>query len=146
VEEVALCSMSVMAEVPRHSSLSQRKAYVSIMNLNDIEPSLESTLKSSDPRNLEVLNILQRHLLGCGMVLVPGNGTRSNDFIRPTTNFSCSNSPASEPWSDCGSFAAGVSELDGDELALRVCKLDSLAERLDLAVLPEAGVFGSNAA
>lgn len=80
------------------------------------------------------------------MILVPGNGTWSHDLIRPTTNFLCSNSTASKPWSHCRGFAAGVSELDGDELALRMSKLDGLLERLDLAILPESGVLGSDAA
>jgi len=111
--------------------------YVSIVNLNYIKPCLECTLKSSYPRNLEVLDILQRHLLRRGMVLVPRNGTRSNDLVRPATNFTCSNSTASKPWSDRGGFTTRVSELDCDELTLRVSKLDGLAERLDLTVLPE---------
>ena len=116
------------------------------MNLNNIESRLKSTLETIHPSNLEVLNILEGHLLGRGMVLVPGNGTRSHDLIRPATNLSCSDGTASEPRSDCGGFAAGVSKLDRDQLALRVGEFDSLAERLDLAVLPEAGVFGSDAA
>ena len=143
VEEVALFTSLAMSRGP--AVAVQNETYVSIVNLNDIKARLQRTLQTSNPRNLEVFNILQRHLLGRGMVLVPGNGTRSNDFIGPTADFSCGNSAAPEPWSDCRSFAAGVSELDSDELTLRVSKLDGLAERLDLAVLPESGVFGCDA-
>jgi len=57
VEEVALFTMSVKSHGPAGGVKDE--TYMSVVNLNDIKPCLERALKSSDPRNLEVLDILQ---------------------------------------------------------------------------------------
>lgn len=116
------------------------------MDFNSIKPSLQSPLHSTSKSELELNDILRRHLLGFSMVLIPRDSTRSVDIVRPAVEFLAGHSTGGEPGSDGTRFPARVAELDHHLLALAVGEFDDFAQVLDLAVFPQAVVFGGDAA
>lgn len=116
------------------------------MDFNSIKPSLQSPLHSTSKSELELNDILRRHLLGFSMVLIPRDSTRSVDIVRPAVEFLAGHSTGGKPGSDGARFPARVSELDHHLLTLAVGEFDDFAQVLDLAVFPEAVVFGGDAA
>lgn len=111
------------------------------VDLNGIKPSLQGTLNRVCEGDLELDDILHRHLSRAGMVLIPRNGARGVDIIRPAIELLTGNSAGREPWCNSACFPASVAELDHHLLALTVRELDDFAEILDLAVFPESVVF-----
>lgn len=112
-----------------------------IVNLNRIKAALQRPLDRIVEAFLEALDILQTHLFRLRMFLVPWDRRRRIHIIRPSVQLFARYGTAAQPRSDSGSLAAGVTELNHEVLALRVRKLDDLAEILHLRVLPEPVVF-----
>jgi len=116
------------------------------VNLNSIKSSFQRPLHRSRKRSLEILDILQGHLLGISMVLVPRDSARSVNVVWPAVQLFASDSSRGQPRRYGARFAACVAQLDHHLLALAVGELDYFGQVLDLAVFPEAHVFGGDAA
>lgn len=116
------------------------------VDLNSVKPSLQRPLHSTSESELELNDILRGHLLGFSMVLVPRDSTRSVDIVRPAVEFLAGHSTGGEPGSDGTRFPARMAELDHHLLPLAVGEFDHFAQVLDLAVFPQAVVFGGDAA
>jgi len=116
------------------------------VDLNNIKPSLHSPLRSIRKRLLEGLNVVQRHLLGIRMFLVPGDRARGIYIVWPAIEILPGNLATAQPRSDGGCLPTSMGKLDHDLLALAVGEVDHLLERRDLAVLPETDILGCDAA
>lgn len=115
-----------------------------VVNFDRVESGLESPLHRSSPRGLEILDVLKRHFLWCGMMLVICDRRRCIDIIGPSIQTLIGNSTAADPRSYGRGFTSSMSELDDYMLILRVCEFDCLGQGCNLAVLPQSAVFGSD--
>ena len=79
------------------------------------------------------------------MTLIERNRARRIHIIRPPIFLRASDIPQAQPRRNSASFATGMGQLYSNLLALRVCELYDLAERLDLRVFPDSTVFGCDA-
>lgn len=122
------------------------KVPVSIVDLNNVNSGSDGTLGGSNPCGLELLNVVEGHLLGLGVTLVVGNVGRSLDIVWPTALLSSSNVSKTQPRSKARGLASSVGKLDGDLLVLGVGELNELCEGLNLGVFPETTVLGGDTA
>jgi hypothetical protein len=116
------------------------------VDFDGVETSFQSTLHGRGKSSLEVLDILGGHLLWFGVEVVPWDGTRGVHIVWPAVQVLASNSARREPGRHGTGLSACVAQLNHHLLALTVRKLDDFLQVLDLAVLPKAHVFRSDAA
>jgi hypothetical protein len=116
------------------------------VNLDSIEPCFQRTLDRSRKSSLEVFDVLQSHLLRFGMGIIPRNRARSVNVVWPAVQLFSSDCSRRQPWRHGARFPACVPQLDHHLLTLAVSELDHFVQVLDLTVLPETHVFGSDAA
>lgn len=116
------------------------------VNLNHIDARLDRTNRSIHERLLDPLDALLRELLRLGEACRVGDRAWGDDVVGPAIEVFCGSRAEREPRRDGGGFAAGVGELDGDFLVLRVDEGDDLFEGGDVLVRPDAEVLWRDAA
>jgi len=119
---------------------------VGIVDLDGVETDVEGALDGVGVRLLEALDVVQRHLARVRVLLVPWDRGRGDHIVRPAVEVLACDLAARQPRRHGAGFAAGVRELDHDLLVLRVRELHDARDGFFLAVLPQADVFGRDAA
>lgn len=127
-----------------------------------IDSRLQGTFHSSLPILLELLNLIQGHSPWLTCVVAERQVTDPDYVIGPSMNLRlrisvtemCTECGAAyllngdslsvDKWSRSANLSPGVGQLNTDFLILAIGKLDYLRERLDLAILSQAMILGSD--
>src|ERR1700753_200400 len=117
---------------------------MSIVDLNSIYAGFQSTTNRRNVRGFEGLNVFLRHGLWLWVRVGKGDRAGCEHIVWPSAQLFGSGSIAIDPGGNGASFAACMGELNHNLLPLRMGKFNNLCERLDLRILPETSVFGSN--
>lgn len=115
---------------------------VGVVDLDGVEASGERALGGSSPSGLEVLDVLEGHLLGVAEAVAVWDGAGGLDVVGPAVDVLSSDCAHGDPGGNGGGLATSVGKLDTDLLVLRVGEVNDLLHGLDLAVLPETAVLG----
>src|SRR2546421_12013123 len=117
-----------------------------VMDFNDVEPCLKGPLHRRHKSSLELLNVLFCHRSRLWIPVTEGQRTRRFHSIRPPPNSLYGCVSHTQPRRNRTRLAPCMSELDPNLLPLAMRKLYDSPEWSDLAVFPQTGVFGRDAA
>ena len=117
------------------------------MQLDDVEAGVNGAKGAGDEVALQLLDLGDGHFAG----LAEGAGGEglsagADNVVGPAAGLLLGDGGEAEPGGHGGGLAAGVGELDGDEVVLAVGEVDVLAEAVDVGVEPDTRVLGGDAA
>lgn len=132
----------IRARVGDRTAEGVEEVAVRVVDLDDVEACSQRSARRGHECGFHVVDVAFAHLLWLREPIGVGDGGWALDVVGPAVVSLAGDIAGAEPGGDGAGFAAGVCELYADLLGLRVCELDDLLQGWNLAVGPEAGVFG----